>query len=171
MTGMSNYLMDQDGLHTFLEQVSFCLFFKSFSRDRNGKNKNCYHLQHLPMLVHAGFMTMLILLAFRSCNMLQNMRQNRTGFQAGEVPTERTPLLLPKDDDVSSWGSSYDSASHEEDGPEECKAVYSLEGKPVNEGENNSNARRLCVICFNASRDCFFLPCGHCAACFTCGTR
>ncbi|KAH7542249.1 hypothetical protein FEM48_Zijuj02G0053300 [Ziziphus jujuba var. spinosa] len=133
--------------------------------------KLSYGPRWLTYLLGSGFMTLLMLLAFRSCNMFQSTGQNRTGFQQGEVPTERTPLLLPKDDDISSWGSSYDSASHEEDNPEACKAVSSLEGKPENECENSNNTRRLCVICFDSSRDCFFLPCGHCAACFTCGTR
>ncbi|KAB5520400.1 hypothetical protein DKX38_024719 [Salix brachista] len=114
----------------------------------------------------AGVMTALLLLALRLCNCCRP--SGRDGYQAGEIQSERTPLISQKDDDSSSWGSSYDSNSHEEEDLEKWLAVNCQEGKSVAEGEN---LRRLCVICFDALRDCFFLPCGHCAACFTCGTR
>ena len=121
--------------------------------------------------VHTGLMTVIMLLAFRFCSRFQNLRE----FQPVEVGAERAPLLLPKDDDASSWGSSYDSVSNDEEDPREWQVPESsLEGKATNEGENNStnnNPRRLCIICYDSPRDCFFLPCGHCAACFTCGTR
>ncbi|PON85487.1 Zinc finger, RING/FYVE/PHD-type [Trema orientale] len=131
--------------------------------------KLSYGPRWLLYLISAGLMTVIILVAFRFCNKFQNGVVHR-----GEP--ERAPLLLPKDDDVSSWGSSYDSLSHEEEDPEESQlAECSLEGNAAtNEGEKNhstKNPRRICVICFDSPRDCFFLPCGHCAACFTCGTR
>lgn len=109
-------------------------------------------------------MTVLMFLAFRFCKIGQNTAHYRRGFQQGQRANERTPLLLNKDDDVSSLGSSYDSISHDED--EFFEAV-----KSVIDDENNSNLSRLCVICYDAQRECFFLPCGHCAACFSCGTR
>lgn len=133
---------------------------------------NLYPSFHFPMLLHAGVMTVLMLLALKSCKFFPDMDQDRRVFQAGEVLSVQTPLLLPKDDDVSSWGSSYDITSHDEDDPGELGAGCSLEGKALYEGENNNdNPQRLCIICLDATRDCFFLPCGHCAACFTCGTR
>ena len=106
-------------------------------------------------------------------NFLNNFPCNRdeTGGQHQVIRSEREPLLAHKDDDLSSWGSSYDSLSHDEDDLEELLAVGPLEGKSLGDGENSNNTRRLCAICFDAPRDCFFLPCGHCVACFECGTR
>ena len=116
-------------------------------------------------------MAAIILLAFRVGNMFQVIRGDETRIQAGEMTSERAPLLSHKDDDLLSWGSSYDSISHDEEEIDEWLAVASLlDGKPQNEGEAKSS-RRLCVICFDAPRDCFFLPCGHCTVCFTCGSR
>lgn len=123
---------------------------------------------------YVGAMTVLILLAFRACNTFETVIGDGIRTQGGAEVTEpeRAPLLLPKDDDTSSWGSSYDSISHDEEDLEEWLAGSSLEGQISKEGENNgNNPRRLCVICCDAPRDCFFLPCGHCAACFTCGAR
>ncbi|KAK9280355.1 hypothetical protein L1049_014044 [Liquidambar formosana] len=137
--------------------------------DDNWYLKLSYGARWITYFAGSGVMTVLLLLAFRFCNIFHPVSGDGTGFQAGEVGSERAPLLSPKDDDLSSWGSSYDSISHDEEDLEEWRAAGSIEGKQLKEGENNT--RRLCVICFDAPRDCFFLPCGHCAACFTCGTR
>lgn len=115
-------------------------------------------------------MTFLMLAAFHFLNYLQCRRQEANRIQFGETGSVRAPLLSNKDDDLSSWGSSYDSVSGDDEDPEDGQAAGSFEGKSK-DGEYNSNIRRLCAICFDAPRDCFFLPCGHCVACFTCGTR
>ncbi|KAL9361947.1 hypothetical protein Peur_044732 [Populus x canadensis] len=121
-------------------------------------------------IVGIGGMTVLILAAFNFLNMFQCIREDGTRILFGEVEAERAPLLSCKDDDLSSWGSSYDSVSNDEKDVEDFLAAGSLEGKS-GDGENGNNTRRLCAICFDAPRECFFLPCGHCVACFACGTR
>ncbi|XVF05328.1 hypothetical protein REPUB_Repub05bG0162900 [Reevesia pubescens] len=118
--------------------------------------------------VGSGVMTILILLAFGFCKMFHSRDGPR--FHAGETETERAPLLAETDDDMSSWGSTYDSVSQDEEDLEQWQAASYLEGKPLNQEESN-NPPSLCVVCSDAPRDCFFLPCGHCATCFTCGTR
>ncbi|XP_026433515.1 uncharacterized protein LOC113330937 isoform X1 [Papaver somniferum] len=30
---------------------------------------------------------------------------------------------------------------------------------------------KICVICYDKQRNCFFIPCGHCAACYPCAQR
>ncbi|XP_010262861.1 PREDICTED: uncharacterized protein LOC104601271 [Nelumbo nucifera] len=126
--------------------------------------KLLYGPRWVTYFVGSGGMTLIILVALKVCNHFQSTTGDGTGLQTVQVDSERAPLLTNKDDDLLSWGSSYDSVSHDEDDLEEWIGVGSS-------GENNNNPRRLCAICFDAPRDCFFLPCGHCAACFTCGTR
>lgn len=118
-----------------------------------------------------GGMTVLMLFAFNYLNKFQCVREEGRYVPYGDIGSERAPLLSFKDDDLSSWGSSYDSVSHDEDDIEDFLALASLEGKSQGDGENTNNTRRLCAICFDAPRDCFFLPCGHCVACFECATR
>ncbi|KAM6550645.1 hypothetical protein CsatB_000453 [Cannabis sativa] len=113
-----------------------------------------------------GLMTMLMLFLFNFLDKCHSTRDG-TGGHNEVIQPERHPLLSNKDDDLSSWGSSYESVSQDE----EDLAVGSIEGKSIEDGENSNNTRRLCAICFDAPRDCFFLPCGHCVACFECGTR
>lgn len=112
-----------------------------------------------------------MLLIFNFLNEFQCNREDRIGGQYEVARPERTPLLSNKDDDLSSWGSSYDSVSNDEADLEDFLGVGSHEGKILGDGENSNSTRRLCAICFDAPRDCFFLPCGHCVACFACGTR
>ncbi|KAF8010610.1 hypothetical protein BT93_J1297 [Corymbia citriodora subsp. variegata] len=144
--------------------------FKEGSPD-NWYVKLSYGPRWITYFVGSGVMTILLLLAFQFCKVFQSSSGESTGIQQGQMETERAPLLSPKEDDLSSWGSSYDSVSHDEEDLEEQLAITSLEREPFGEGENHTNPRGLCVICFDAPRDCFFLPCGHCAACYACGSR
>ncbi|GAV75487.1 zf-C3HC4_3 domain-containing protein [Cephalotus follicularis] len=130
-----------------------------------------YGARWITYIVGIGGMTVLMLVLFNFLNKIRCIRGDETGVQYGNMGSERAPLLSYKDDDLSSWGSSYDSVSNEEDDLEEFLAAGSFEGKSVRDGEKSNNTRRLCAICFDAPRDCFFLPCGHCVACFECGTR
>ncbi|KAJ7964188.1 RING/U-box superfamily protein [Quillaja saponaria] len=130
-----------------------------------------YGPRWLTYFVGSGMMTALIFLAFRLCNLFQTTSENRPEFQPVHSVSERTPLLPNKDDDLSSWGSSYESFSRDEEDLAELLAVNNVEGNSTKEGNLNNNLRSLCVICCNSPRDCFFLPCGHSAACFTCATR
>jgi hypothetical protein len=78
-----------------------------------------------------------------------------TGGDGGTDP--RMPLLADKEDDAASLGSSYDSVSH--DGSDDRE--------PEERGEGGGG----CVLCCDAPKDCFFLPCGHSATCYACGAR
>ncbi|XP_065852976.1 E3 ubiquitin-protein ligase APD2 isoform X2 [Euphorbia lathyris] len=122
-------------------------------------------------IVGIATMTVLMLGAFNFLNKVRFMRDEETGVRYVEGEPERAPLLSYKDDDLSSWGSSYDSVSNDDEDLENFLVSNSLEGKSSRDSENGNNTRRLCAICFDAPRDCFFLPCGHCVACFECGTR
>ncbi|MCL7040626.1 hypothetical protein MKW94_025811 [Papaver nudicaule] len=131
-----------------------------------------YGERWMSYILGSGILTVLVLVIFKICVKCQSpVGDYGTSYQPRtNNGYDRTPLLVNKDDDVSSWGSSYCSGSNEDEDLEDALIVDSLEGKLPKDGEN-SNPRRLCVVCFDAPRDCFFLPCGHCATCFTCGTR
>lgn len=70
---------------------------------------------------------------------------------------QRTSLLTSKEEEDASLGSSYDSVSHD--------------GEDDDVEERDEAGRHLCVVCCDARKDCFFLPCGHSATCHSCGTR
>ncbi|GLT37607.1 hypothetical protein SLA2020_119140 [Shorea laevis] len=132
-----------------------------------------YGPRWITYLFGIGGMTLIMWAAFNFLNKFQchRHREDDSRNQYAEVGSERAPLLSRKDDDLSSWGSSYDSLSNDEDDLEEFLEASTSQGTSLRDGENSNNTRRLCAICFDAPRDCFFLPCGHCVACFECGTR
>lgn len=97
-----------------------------------------------------------------------------SGVQREYLPPERTPLITQKDDDDdSSCGSSYVSLSvGEEEDELNFPGSPGVEDTDIKSWKNNDiYQRRLCAICFDAPRDSFFLPCGHCVTCSTCGMR
>ncbi|XP_038719176.1 E3 ubiquitin-protein ligase APD2-like isoform X2 [Tripterygium wilfordii] len=133
--------------------------------------KLSYGPRWLTYILGIGGLTVLMLVAFNCLNKFQFTREDGDGHQFRETGSERAHLLSHKDDDLSSWGSSYDSVSNDEEDLGDFLAPSTIEGQSSRDGENGNNTRRLCAICFDAPRDCFFLPCGHCVACFACGTR
>ncbi|KAK7305400.1 hypothetical protein VNO77_43305 [Canavalia gladiata] len=133
--------------------------------------KVSYEPRWIMYFIGSGVIAVLMLFALRLFKIFQNNSEEREGFQQVEVISEQAPLLPSKDDDLSSRGSSYESFSNEEEDLTFWVAMNSVEGKPVRDGETSNDIQHLCVICFDAPRDCFFLPCGHCSTCFACGTR
>lgn len=130
--------------------------------------KLSYGPRWLTYVVGSGGLILLILLMQKLFTKLRLIPEEPE-LQSEELPPERTPLITQKDGDDSSCGSSYVSLSQGEEDDDE----RFLSGSPKGEGTENSETcqRRLCVICFDDTRDSFFLPCGHCATCFTCGMR
>jgi len=116
-------------------------------------------------------MTLIILWAYHFFKKTRRSNEDHAAEpRDGNLGAERTPLLSQKDDDLCSLGSSYDSGS-QDDEYQDFLEEGSAEGRSLGEGAKKSISRQLCVICFDAPKDCFFIPCGHCACCFTCGTR
>ncbi|KAG9155918.1 hypothetical protein Leryth_004160 [Lithospermum erythrorhizon] len=109
-----------------------------------------------------GGVMVLMSLAVYYFNNFRSIRQGDSSIQSNEGSTS-APLLSRKDDDNLSLGSSYDSVSEDDGDPEDHPSA--------NDHENNNSTQRLCAICFDAPRDSFFLPCGHCVSCYTCGTK
>lgn len=134
----------------------------------------CCSIQEKCLILTVGFailavsVTVLLVVATKIFFAFRITGEYETGFQSGRTAPESAPLLSQKDDDLSSCGS-LDSMSHDDEELNDTVATFS--GKQPKEGDGPKDHRRLCILCSDAFRDCFFLPCGHCAACFTCGTR
>ncbi|KAM3216968.1 E3 ubiquitin-protein ligase APD1-like [Capsicum annuum] len=116
-------------------------------------------------------MSFLIWLVLWYLNYIRSSHQEGIRDQVEQMESQQTPLLSHKDDDLASCGSSCDDLSQDDEYNEDALDLNAPQGRQVKDGEFNSNIRRLCAICFDAPRNCFFLPCGHHASCFECGTR
>ncbi|KAL8144043.1 hypothetical protein V2J09_017075 [Rumex salicifolius] len=128
--------------------------------DDYGYIKLSYRPRWFTYILVSGVLTIAIFLVITFRNLFQqsHVEGDRTGagLTSDDDDDNEEPFLSNKDDDHSSWGSSYDSGSNDEEDKMEDKEFNTL---------------KSCVLCFVSPRDCFFLPCGHCAACLTCGSR
>ncbi|XP_045797785.1 E3 ubiquitin-protein ligase APD2-like [Trifolium pratense] len=132
--------------------------------------KLSYGPRWLTYIFGIGGLTMIMFWAFNVLTKLQSAHDDRVESRSEGPGPDQASLLSRKYDDRSSWGSSYDSLPEDEEDLD-FLAGGSTDGKCLGDGETSNNTRRLCAICFDAPRDCFFLPCGHCVACYECGTR
>ncbi|CAH8325657.1 unnamed protein product [Eruca vesicaria subsp. sativa] len=118
-----------------------------------------YQPRWTSYVIGTGLVTCFMLVAIQLWKRLQCNGEER---DQTENDSASTRLLINKDEDGSSMGSSNESFAADD---------ADLEDFIGNEGEASNSSRRLCAICFDAKRDCFFLPCGHCVSCYQCGTK
>lgn len=101
-----------------------------------------------------GFVVIVIFLVLKylgACDGQSN-RENNTTLQ--EISIETDPLIPEKAYHIT-YGSLEEGR---ESGPSNSSSEDLYDGK-------------ICVICYDAQRNCFFVPCGHCATCFDCAQR
>lgn len=74
--------------------------------------------------------------------------------------SETSGLLSHKEEEASfiSYGT------HEED-------LESSGGRSCSSTSEDLYDGKICVICYDDQRSCFFTPCGHCITCYTCAKR
>ncbi|KAK9097258.1 hypothetical protein Sjap_022755 [Stephania japonica] len=70
--------------------------------------------------------------------------------------SERDPLMQPGKTSGFNYGTS-----EEDDGE---SGLHSISSEDLYDG-------KICAICYDKQRNCFFVPCGHCATCFECAKR
>lgn len=56
-----------------------------------------------------------------------------------------------------------------------CCNINSSDSDSSSSSSNKISAElydgKICVICYDEERNCFFVPCGHCATCYICARR
>ncbi|KAG9142540.1 hypothetical protein Leryth_011639 [Lithospermum erythrorhizon] len=137
---------------------------------RKSRVQLSYGPRWITYLGGIGGVIVLVSLAIRCSNKFWRTSEGERSPQENMEP-QGAPLIPRKDDDVASLGSSYDSLSQDGDDPEEGPSASSHKRNGASDHEHDNSSRRLCAICFDAPRDCFFLPCGHCVSCYACGTN
>lgn len=100
----------------------------------------------------------IVLLASATLTILNGLGQDsyeETGQNGGNEA--QSPLLSPKLA-AADRGSSSDLMTRDDPGT-------------VNLRNEDAYDAQLCVICLDAPKSVFFIPCGHCATCLPCGQR
>lgn len=93
-----------------------------------------------------------------ACNDETTVINSNTTFREISWRTETDPILPEK-----SVRQTYGTTAEEDDDDAET-------GSSSSSSEDLYDAK-LCVICYDDQRNCFFVPCGHCATCYDCAQR
>lgn len=130
----------------------------------------------------AAYFALLALLVLISCLVLKCLGEWReiseVGIRGGGGESERSPLMSPScyvsnktvtvnygackqhdDDDDIEYGSCSNTSSRDDTTTSSFKCWEELYDA------------KICVICFDHLRNCFFVPCGHSATCHDCALR
>lgn len=115
-----------------------------------------YGPRWIVYFVGSAILAVALLLLYEVLSVLLGFCCAVVADQRTTTTTTTTASLLENkvEEEGGSRGSSFESVS-------------SHDGEVGDEEEG----RRLCVVCCDARRDCFFMPCGHSATCHACGTR
>ncbi|CAA6675719.1 unnamed protein product [Spirodela intermedia] len=164
----SDYYIAVGNLNPMPMEVALNFDIDALLYNTTGASYQC-SLRHGLCAVRLSFLhTNAAVLATSSLQ--QNEDDNELFVKLSYEPRWITYLFgSAKDDDTASLGSSYDSVSNDENDIEE--SLLSQNRPDSLRWSEGYDPHHLCTICLDAAKDCFFLPCGHCATCFACGTR
>ncbi|KAL6013203.1 hypothetical protein ACLOJK_003695 [Asimina triloba] len=109
-------------------------------------------------VVILGFLAIIIAITMKCLGVCNG--NGRTEAEQGEEREENTTAAAETDHLISTKEVACLYGAVEED--EECG--LSCSSQDFYDG-------KICVICYDEARNCFFVPCGHCATCYTCAQR
>ncbi|KAL3526844.1 hypothetical protein ACH5RR_011500 [Cinchona calisaya] len=109
------------------------------------------------VVIYVAIIALLVMIVALIVKLLGNLVGDDTGNQlSGAQAATETNRLLAKEVVQFTYGTC------EED-------VES--GKCSNIPSEDLYDGKICVICYDQQRNCFFIPCGHCATCYICAQR
>ncbi|XP_030455782.1 E3 ubiquitin-protein ligase APD2-like [Syzygium oleosum] len=115
----------------------------------------CFAFTFLARLVaYIAVLALLVFIVFAILRYLDNS-EDESPAEREPVVTETTPIQLFKPPQ-STYGTCEEDIETGSCGSSSSEELY--DGK-------------ICVICYDEERNCYFVPCGHCATCYDCAQR
>ncbi|CAL8164767.1 unnamed protein product [Prunus armeniaca] len=131
----------------------------------------CITLTFLARLIaYVGILTLLVIVAYMILKYINEYDGEEGGIEDIRESTETSTLQPGKtmpvtygtcdecDIESGNCSNSSSSSSNSSNGPITSSSEDLYDGK-------------ICVICYTEQRDCFLVPCGHCATCYVCAQR
>lgn len=108
---------------------------------------------------------LLVVVIFMLMKYFEGFDEERTREEA-EESTETNPLWVGKTVQFS-YGTC------EEDLESGIRKDNGVNGSCSHSSSQEEDLydKKVCVICYDEQRNCFFVPCGHCATCYVCAQR
>lgn len=111
----------------------------------------CNCISGIICVFFTGFITIILLLIMKY---LGACEADNTSIATAEEEINETQPILPEKSIRYSYGTVEDDE----------ESVASTSSEELYDA-------KLCVICYDDQRNCFFVPCGHCATCYDCAQR
>ncbi|XP_012068269.1 E3 ubiquitin-protein ligase APD1 isoform X2 [Jatropha curcas] len=103
-----------------------------------------------------GFIIVIIFLVLKylgACDSETTLVETAPSYQVSESETEP---ILPQKSVPFTYGTNVEEDEEDRSSSSSSEDLYDA---------------KLCVICYDEQRNCFFVPCGHCATCYDCAQR
>lgn len=116
------------------------------------------------LFAYFAALALLVVVIFMIMKYLDSFDDERT---RGEVGGPETSPLWPRKTAQSTYGTcegDLESGNCTSSGASSSSNSNSPESEDLYD-------KKVCVICYDEQRDCFFVPCGHCATCYVCAQR
>ncbi|XP_059458605.1 E3 ubiquitin-protein ligase APD2-like isoform X1 [Corylus avellana] len=156
------HVMDRIKLHLGSSSPSFNLTTPS----EDDFAEWCFTLAFVGRLfAYFAALAFLAVVMFMVMKYIENFGEERA---TGEVGATETSPLWPGKTAQFTYGTC--------DGDLESGNCTSSGGASSSSSSNSNSSedlydKKVCVICYDEQRNCFFVPCGHCATCHVCAQR
>ncbi|XP_024183362.1 E3 ubiquitin-protein ligase APD2 isoform X1 [Rosa chinensis] len=110
------------------------------------------------LLVYVTILTLLVVVVYMIMKYISDYEDLRSSTEDVFDYTESSPVLPP----AKSIPVTYGTCDHWDIESGNCSITSSSE--ELYDG-------KICVICYTDPRNCFLVPCGHCATCYDCAQR
>ncbi|KAI8018934.1 E3 ubiquitin-protein ligase APD1 [Camellia lanceoleosa] len=154
---MSSTIDRHTSLRLQMFSTQYAILFKSNQDDHGESYLALFFVVRLVLYV-----SILALLVIVVALIIKYLGDYGNDFIIDNTTTSETNHLLPKEAPIS---FSYGTCENEED--------VEKEGKRKSSGNSSDELYdgKICIICYEEPRNCFFVPCGHCATCHVCAHR
>ncbi|XP_057544997.1 E3 ubiquitin-protein ligase APD2 [Amaranthus tricolor] len=116
------------------------------------------------LVAYFAVLALLVLITFLALKVLGEWRERSFNEDEGEINP-----LMHQSDYHKTIRINYGAFEKDLESQTSCNS---------DGGDNGTSSKcttlydaKICIICYDQQRNCFFVPCGHCATCFSCAQR
>ncbi|KAL6222639.1 hypothetical protein ACLB2K_006031 [Fragaria x ananassa] len=114
------------------------------------------------LLAYITILTLLVVVVYMIMKYISDYEDGRSTTEDAFDYTESSPVLPP----AKTIPVTYGTCDHLGTESGNCSSTSS-----ITSSSEELYDGKICVICYTDPRNCFLVPCGHCATCYDCAQR
>ncbi|XP_028103689.1 uncharacterized protein LOC114302811 isoform X3 [Camellia sinensis] len=150
---LSSTIDRHSSLRLQMFSTQYAILFKSNQDDHSESYLALFFV--IRMVLYVSILAVLVIVV---ALIIKYLGDYGNDFIIENTTTSETNHLLPKEAPIS---FSYGTCEKED---------VEKDGKRKSNGNSSDELYdgKICIICYEEPRNCFFVPCGHCATCHVC---